>query len=117
VPRRLRLPLGGAPAPDPGLRVLRPRRPDGVRSAALARRAGLGTMAPADALDRAPEHGAQRLSQGPPPAERARRIGQRSCSASQRPLATMTTMPSADQWSGNWPKIRYPYDVAQIICR
>ena len=45
-------PLRHAPARHAGVRVLRARRLLGVRPAALARRAGLGAVEAADALDR-----------------------------------------------------------------
>ncbi len=47
------VPAGRASARYAGLRALRARRRDGVRPAALARRAGLGAVEAADALDRA----------------------------------------------------------------
>ena len=46
----LRFSRGHAPARYAGVRVLRPRRLFGVRPAALARRAGLGAVATADAV-------------------------------------------------------------------
>ncbi len=56
-------------------------------------------MAAADALDRAPERGEERLNQRrrKPAGTQSRLNGQRSCNASQSPLATMIAMPSADQ--------------------
>ena len=54
IPVLVRLSARDRPARHAGLRLLRARWPFGIRSAALTRRAGLGAMAPADALDRAP---------------------------------------------------------------
>ena len=63
IPQLVRVSAGRAPARDAGLRALRARRLDGVRSAALARRAGLGAVASADAVDRAPGSGEELLIQ------------------------------------------------------
>ena len=54
IPEGVRLSAGHAPARHAGLRALRARRRVGIRPAALARRAGLGAVEAADALDLPP---------------------------------------------------------------
>src|SRR5205085_8666427 len=61
IPEGPGLPAGSAPQADAGLRVLRARRAQRFRHAAIARRAGLGSVASAHALDRAT--GEERLKQ------------------------------------------------------